>query len=141
MSSQISPKSAVDKGPGLLPSVLLRVAICAVWAPLLVLVAVYVPRFEDLFARLREMGELPAVTAWLSSLSRLNDALFYLPCLVFLVLLVVADAGAARLLPPSRRGRSLYWVWFAAVGVTGILGAGLVLAALLLPVMRMSATL
>ena len=35
------------------------------WLPFLGLIAFFVPRFEDLFSRLRERGEVPAVTEWL----------------------------------------------------------------------------
>jgi len=136
--SQISPESAADKRAGLLPSALPRVAICAAWTPLLVLIAVYVPRFEDLFASLHERGELPAVTAWLLSLSRLNDALFFL--LAF-GLLTAVDIALTRWLRRSRRGESLYWVWFAGVVVVGVLASALVVVALLLPVMKMSTTI
>jgi hypothetical protein len=142
MPGQTSPESAADKRPARpLPVFVRAAAFAGAWVPVLILIVVFVPRFGELFARLDESGELPAVTAWLLSLNRLNDALFYLPCLLFFVLLVVADVGAARLSRRSRRGKSLYWVWFVAVVVAGFLALNLVVVALLLPVMLMSTTI
>lgn len=135
-------KSAADeRSRRPLPTVAIAAIYVGVWCPALVLVAFFVPTFEELFSDLRARGELPALTAWLTWFSSLNQALFCLPCLLVLALLVVADVGVARLLQRWRRCQPLYWVWFASVIVAGILGAYLVVVALVLPVMRMSTTL
>ena len=49
------------------------------WLPLLGLIALLVPKFEDLFSRLRENAEVPAVTEWLLWFTSLNKTLFFLP--------------------------------------------------------------
>jgi type II secretory pathway component PulF len=124
-----------------LPIVAVAAIYVGFWWPALVLVAFFVPTFEELFSELQERGELPALTAWLMCFSRLNEALFYLPCLLVLALLVGADVAVARLLQRSRRCQPLYWAWLVGAIVTGILAAFLVVVALMLPIMRMSWTL
>jgi type II secretory pathway component PulF len=116
------------------------VVYCVAWLPFLSLVVFFVPRFEDLFSVLRERGEVPAITEWLLSFSSLNKTLFFFPCLLVLVLLFVADAGVAGLLRYSRR-KWLHWVWFVGVVAMGILAIAFVAMALLLPVLKMSASL
>ena len=110
------------------------------WLPFLGLIALLVPKFEDLFSRLRENAEVPAVTEWLLWFTSLNKTLFFFPCLLILVLLVVADVGVAGLLRHSRR-EWLYWVWFVGVVGMGIFAAAIVVIALLLPVLKMSESL
>jgi type II secretory pathway component PulF len=102
------------------------------WLPFLVLVAIVVPKFEDSFGRLRERAELPALTEWLLLFVRLNQGLLFLPCVLVLLAILVADVGFAGLMRRSHR-QSLYWVWFAAVVVLGIAAAAGVAFALLLP--------
>ena len=45
----------------------------------IVLIVFFVPKFEDLFARLRERGELPAVTEWLLATSHVAGRLWLDP--------------------------------------------------------------
>lgn len=110
------------------------------WLPAIVLFVFTVPTFEDLFSHLRERGELPAVTASLLQFVYLNKALYLLPLLLFLVLLMVADIGVATLLQSSTRNWR-YWIWFGGIVVLGIVAAAIVTTALLLPVMKMSASI
>ena len=108
--------------------------------PLVSLIVLFVPRFGDLFSRLRERGEVPAVTEWLLWFTSLNKALFNFPGLLILVLLVLADAGVAGLLRRSRR-KWVSCVWFVGVAAMGILAAVSIAMALLLPVLKMSESL
>ena len=118
-----------------------RAVVCGVaWLPFLGLIALLVPKFEDLFSRLREKGEVPAITEWLLWFTSLNKTLFFFPCLLVFVLLVVADVGVAGFLRHSRRER-LYWVWFVGVVAMGIFAVAIVAIALLLPVLKMSESL
>jgi type II secretory pathway component PulF len=55
-----------------------------------VLIVFFVPKFEDLFARLRERGELPAMTEWLLAISHGMAAYGWIP-------VVVVFAGVAWL--------------------------------------------
>lgn len=110
------------------------------WLPFLSLIALLVPKFEDLFGRLREKGEMPAITEWLLWFTSLNKTLCFFPCLLVLVLLVVADVGVAGLLRRSRR-EWLYWAWFVGVVATGIFAVAIVAIALLLPILKMSESL
>ena len=141
MSSHIECEAAGKRAGPPLPTCVRAAIYGTCWLPFVVLVVFSVPRFDDLFARLTERGELPALTACLTWFSRLNAALFCLPCLLLLVLLVVADVGVAGWSRRRRPGRSLYRVWFVAVIVAGILAAVLAMVALLLPVLKMGATI
>ena len=141
MSSTDVSRSAVDTRAGVLLPAYARAAIYSVaWLPALVVVAFFVPKFEDLFSVLRERAELPAVTAWLLWFARLDNALFFLPSVFVLVLLISADIGVASLLQGSARQRR-YWIWFGGVVVTGIVAVVIVTTALLLPFLKMSASI
>ena len=107
------------------------------WLPLLGLIALLVPKFEDLFSRSQENAEVPAVSEWLLWFTSLNKTLFFFPCLLVFVLLVVADVGVAVLLRHSRR-EWLSWAWFVGVIAAGILAAAVVSVALWLPIRRMT---
>ena len=132
MSRKFASESAAGKRVSLPLSTYARAAICVAWLPFLGLVAFVVPKFEDLFSTLRERAELPAVSEWLLWFAWLNKALFFFPCVLVLLVFVVADVGVAGVMRRSHR-ESLYWVWFAAVIVLGVVAAVLVAFALLLP--------
>ncbi len=53
----------------------------------IVLIVFFVPKFEDLFARLREKGELPAVTEWLLSTSKTLGSYGWIPVVAIGVLI------------------------------------------------------
>ncbi len=65
-----------------------------------VLVIFFVPRFEDLFARLKERGELPFVTEWLIGLSRMMQSY---GVLILIGLAIVAVLLRSRLSTDSGR--------------------------------------
>ena len=135
MSSTVASESAAGKPIGLTWSIRIRAAIViAAWLPFLVLVSFFIPKFESLFSRLQERGELPAVTELLMWFALLNKALLFLPCLLFLGLLVLADLGVAKLLQRSRREWQ-YVLYFVGVLVAGVVAPLIVVTALLLPVM------
>lgn len=79
-----------------------------------VLVIFFVPKFEPLFARLRELGELPALTSGLLAVSRVLQTIWPL-------LLVAAIAGVlvvrARLRTPS--GRRTWDAWKLRLPLAG----------------------
>lgn len=141
MSSEISPEAASKRAGPPLPTVVRAAVYGVAWVPFVGLVTFFVPRFDDLFAKLTERGELPALTACLLWFSRLNAALFCLPCLLLFALLVVADVGVAGWSRRWRPAQSLYWVWFVAVILVGILAAVLAMVAPLLGVLKMGATI
>lgn len=124
----------------LLPAYARAVIYSVAWLPALALIAFFVPKFDDMFSRLRERAELPAVTEWLLMFAWLDNALYFLPSVVVLVLLISVDIGAAHVLRDSGRKR-IYWMWFGSVIVSGIVATVFVMTALLLPVMRMSASM
>ena len=138
MSSKFASESAAGKRMSLPLFTYARAAIYGVaWLLALGQVVFLVPKFEDSFSRLRETAELPAVTEWLLRFAWLDKALYFVPSVLVLVLLVVADMGLAGLLRGSRR-KWLYWVWFVGVIVMGILGAAFVSFALFLPALKMN---
>jgi hypothetical protein len=110
------------------------------WLPVLVLVLVFVPRFESIFMTLEERGELPQTTQWLIAFVRLNAECFYLPVLLLSVALLAVDAVVVRYLRRSVRGHLWSWLWVAALALAAIPAVLLVVTGLLLPVFKMSPT-
>ena len=142
MSTEATSESAAPtRSDPSLPIFVRAVIYGVVWLPFLGLVAFYVPRFDGLFEKLRERGELPALTEWLMWFGALNHALFCLPCLVLFGLLLAADASMAGMLRRRWRKGSLYRIWFAGVIIAGILAAALGMVALLLPAWKMGTTI
>lgn len=107
------------------------------WLPAFVLVMFYVPDFEPIFSKLEEKGDLPALTRGVVWFGHLSQASFGLPALLWFALLVLADIGVGRTLGRLGRLGALYWSWFAAVIVLGLLVALLIVVATLLPAFRM----
>jgi len=111
-----------------------------VWLPVVVILLVTVPRFEPIFKKLEEKGELPQMTHWLMAFVRLNAASFYLPALLLaLAVLAVGEAGV-RILRRKAMGTLWSWLWLAAVALAAIPVIYLVVNVLLLAVFNMSST-
>jgi len=104
------------------------------WLPSFALLLFYLPRFEPIFMRLEQQGELPALSAGVLRFAHLSQAWYGLPALVCFTLIVVADIRVGRTLG---RLRALYWAWFAAVIALGLLTALLIVLAMLLPAFKM----
>jgi type II secretory pathway component PulF len=107
---------------------------CAAGFVLFAVLVGYVPKFEALFARLHERGELPAITALTLALSK------YWYCL--LVFGFALDAGVLFVLgrlPPKLRRLAI--LWFGAVLFAIVLLLVIVLFGLLTPVLKMSNTI
>ena len=115
-----------------------RILVALAWLPLIGLIVFYVPMLEVMFSPLQERGELPAVTEWVMWFSALNQRLFFVPILLFLVLLLLADAHVVSL---AERSQQLYWMWLTGIVVVSCLAAGIVVLALLLPVIDFSPTM
>lgn len=141
MSSTSTCESADRQRTGSMLGSCVRAAVLvAAWLPAWGIVAVFVPKFKDLFARLRESAELPAVTERLVELAELNGALFFAPFGLALALLIFADIGLATLLSSSAR-KWLYWIWFGVAAAFGVAVAAIVAMALMLPILKMSASI
>jgi hypothetical protein len=127
------------RGPAL--PALARAALLGVaWVPFFALVRFGVDRFEPVLARLEEKQELPAASAWLLELGRLNAAAFGLAFVGFLALLIVCDLSLARATARRQRGGArYYWAWFAAVVLWAVAACLFFCVALLLPVSKMRA--
>jgi type II secretory pathway component PulF len=123
-----------------LPAVARAVLLCGAWLPFVGLLLLLLPRYDPIFARLEEKGELPALTGWLYALGQLNAATFGLPIVGLFVLLVLADLAVARLGRDSRRGRRIYWVWFALMLLLAGLACVLFFVGVLAPVFKMGST-
>lgn len=132
-----SPSSKDDCGGLPLPFVVRLVVFGVAWLPALVLLVFITPRFESLFANLQARAELPAMTEWVLWFATMNRAFVLAPCVVFVGLLLACDVYVAGL---YRRptGRLLYWVWFTTVVTAGIMAAGIIVAAVMIPVLKMS---
>ncbi len=101
---------------------------------LLVYLAFFVPKFEELFARMQEQGELPSLTAFVLLLSR--HSLWLLP------LGFALDAAVLHVL--GRLPRRPFWpvvAWFTLVLIALAVLYVLTEIALLLPIQRMSTML
>jgi hypothetical protein len=110
------------------------------WLAALVLVIAYVPRFEAIFKKLEEKGELPQLTGWLLTGMQRDAAYFHLPVVLVAVTLLALDEAAVRLLRRRTRGNLWSWLWVIAFGLVGLVAAVTVPVALLLPVFKMSST-
>jgi hypothetical protein len=110
------------------------------WLPMLVVVLVFAPRFEPIFKRLEEQGELPQLTRWLMAFDRLDTSFFYLPALLLALAVSVVDEVVVRTLRRRARGNLWSWLWVAAVALAAIPAGFLVVSGLLLPVFKMSST-
>ena len=101
---------------------------------LLGILAWFVPRFEGLFQRLQQRGELPPLTAFVLLLSRHSYWLLPLGLAV----------DAAVLYALGRLPRKPWWpmiAWFSLVLIAMAVLYALAILGLLLPVQRMSATI
>jgi len=105
-----------------------------------VLVIAFVPRYEVIFKRLEEKGELPQLTGWLVAFVHLDAACFHLPVVLVAIALLAADEAAVRLLRRRARGNLWSWLWVVAVGLAGVVAQVVIVAGLLLPVFHMGST-
>jgi hypothetical protein len=110
------------------------------WLPVLVMVLVFAHRYEPIFKKLEEKGELPQVTQWLMAFDRVNVASFYLPALLLVLAVLVVDQVVVRFLRRKAGGNLWSWLWVAAVALAAIPAVVLVVSGLLLPVFKMSST-
>jgi type II secretory pathway component PulF len=110
------------------------------WLPVFVTLLVIVPRFEPIFKKLEEKGELPQMTHWLMAFDRLNAASFYLPALLLALAVLAVDEAVVRILRRKARGNLWSWLWVAAVALAAIPAIHLVVSGVLLPVFKMSST-
>jgi type II secretory pathway component PulF len=101
---------------------------------------VIVPRFEPIFKKLEEKGELPQMTHWLMAFVRLNAASFYLPALLFALAVLAIEEAGVRILRRKAMGNLWSWLWVAAVALAAIPVIRLVVIGLLLPVFKMGST-
>jgi len=106
-----------------------------------VLIIFFTPRFEPIFSRLAEKGELSQLTRWLVAFVGLNAECFYLPAVLTLIGLLCVDEAAVLLLRRRKRGSLWSWLWVIVVGVAGLLGCLVVVVGLLLPLFKMSSAL
>jgi hypothetical protein len=99
----------------LLPILVSTLWLCGAWVPFFALLTFRMAQAAVIFARLEEKGALPASTSYLIELDRLSSATFDLPIVAFLLLLVLADLGMARITERLKHGGVLYRAWFAGV--------------------------
>ena len=95
----------------------------------LVILALFVPKFAELFDRLREKGELPAVTEFVMQLSR--HSLWLLPLGLAIDAAVLYVLGR---LPRRDRWRAV--AWFSLVLIAMLVLCALTVLCLLLPILK-----
>ena len=108
-----------------------------IWVPALLIFALAVPKFFELFDQLQQRGELPALTSYVLAAARFSRTLFHAPVAVFLIGLIASDMASAHL---SRRQQSSWLHSFrqAAICTCGMIAAAAIVISLLLPLIHMS---
>jgi hypothetical protein len=106
-----------------------------------VLVIGFVPRYDIIFERLEEKGELPQLTGWLVAFVHLDAACLHLPVVLVVVGLLAADEAAVRLLRRRTRGNLWSWLWVVGVGLAGVVAQVVIVEGLLLAVFHMGSTI
>lgn len=107
------------------------------WLPAFVLVIGVVPRFEAMFQRLTEKGELPQLTSLLVAFARVDAAYYHLPVVLVALALLALDEAAVCLLRRRSRGNLWSWLWVAAGGVAGLVSQQVIIYGLMLPIYKM----
>lgn len=110
------------------------------WLPALLLLALAVPDFFEIFGELHQRGELPALSSCVLALARISRSLFHLPIVIYLSVLIVADVALAQ----SARRRRVSWphsLWQAVICTIGMAAAAVIVVSLMLPMIRTSATI
>jgi hypothetical protein len=102
----------------------------------LVLVIDYA-RYDPIFERFEEKGELPQLTGWLVAFVRLDTACYHLPVLLVAIALLSIDEAAVRLLRQRARGNLWSWLWVVAAALAGFVALLVLRAGLLLLVFKM----
>jgi hypothetical protein len=110
------------------------------WLPALLQVIDLVPRFNPVFQRLTEKGELPQLTGWLVAFVQLDTACFHLPVVLVAIALLAIDEAAVSLLRRRERGNLWSWLWVVAAGLAGFVAQFAIVVGLLLAVFKMSST-
>src|SRR5260370_37845105 len=103
------------------------------WFPFFWVLAVHVPHFEPIFAKVAAQGDLPVATGWLGAFARVNTSWHHLPVLLMVLALVAADEIVVNRLRRQARGRLLSWGWVVATGLAGIAALTVLLFVLLAP--------
>jgi hypothetical protein len=103
----------------------------------IVLVIGFVPRFETLFKKLEEKGELPQLTGWLMAFRQLDAACFHLLVVLLAITPLAVDEAAVRLFHRRARGNLWSWLCVGALGLAGAVAQVMIVVGLLLPVYRM----
>lgn len=116
---------------------LCRAALVVVWLPVLYMLSFEIPQFEAMYSQLRNRGELPYITEFMLTFSGGGRVLTIVACLLFLVLLIVADLGVAHWSSGSGRA-SPYRMWFTGMLLLGISASAFMTIALAMPIIKMS---
>jgi type II secretory pathway component PulF len=110
------------------------------WLPVFAMVIGFVPRFDPVFQKLNEKGELPQLTGWLLAITHLDAACFHLPVVLVAVALLAVDEAVVRLLRRREDGNTWSWRWVVWVGLAGIVAVFIIVLGLLLPVFKFAST-
>ena len=102
------------------------------WLPSLGLLFWFAPRFGPIFQKLDEKGELPVLSSWVWAFVRLNDACFYLPA----VILVLVHFALGEVVFAARRPPHGQATWITVVLCIGFIEGIVIVLAVLLAVFR-----
>ncbi len=111
-------------------SFLTRAAIIAVcWLPFVAVFSLFFPLFVPIFSKLEARGELPTLTAWFLSLRQLAGQ-FPGSLLMFVLLLIAADAGLDSAVRSRGWSRGVSWSCFVTIGACGLFALLLLMLAM-----------
>jgi hypothetical protein len=109
------------------------------WMPAMLLVALGIPAFFEIFGQLQERGELPALASGLIAVARISQSLFHLPIAVLLTALIASDVAIADF----AQRRNTLWLhnwWQTAICACGMIAVLLIVIGLLQPIIGIHGT-
>jgi type II secretory pathway component PulF len=111
------------------------------WLPVFFLLIGIVPRFDSIFQKLIDKGQLPHLTGWLLALVHLDTDCFHLPVALVAITILAGDEAGVRVLRRRENGVTWTWRWMITLGLVGLVAAFIIVLALLLPVVNLTESL
>jgi hypothetical protein len=111
------------------------------WLPVIVIVIGIVPRFESVFQKIQEKGELPRLTHWLMALVQMDAACLHLPIVLGAVALLIIDEAAVRVFRQRATGTIWAWLWLLGAFLAGLAALFVIGVGLLLPVYKLGSAI
>jgi hypothetical protein len=114
-----------------------RLAVCVMVWLMLAVISFYETRFEPIFKKLDEKGELPLATNLLRTFSHYDQQSYYLLSGLVLLQFLALDELVQRVLRLNNLGEAWAWAWFAFFLFSGLCMGGMLLFSLVGPFFKM----